>query len=111
MLSDAGYLIIAKPDIGHLATMREALFDDVREHDSEKFLQELAPYFQLLETHHVSSSLNLSAEGLADLMTMTPYAYRARSDKRQALLAEVAAQPFATEAKFVIYILQKTAAQ
>ena len=111
VLSDAGYLIIAKPDIGHLATMREALFDDVREHDSEKFLQELAPYFQLLETHHVSSSLNLSAEGLADLMTMTPYAYRARSDKRQALLAEVAAQPFATEAKFVIYILQKTAVQ
>ena len=110
-LSDAGYLIIAKPDIGHLATMREALFDDVREHDSEKFLQELAPYFQLLETHHVSSSLNLSAEELADLMTMTHYAYRARSDKRQALLAEVAAQPFATEAKFVIYILQKTAAQ
>ncbi len=95
----------------HLATMREALFDDVREHDSEKFLQELAPYFQLLETNHVSTKLSLSAEELADLMTMTPYAYRARSDKRQALLAEVAAQPFATEAKFVIYILQKTAVQ
>ena len=110
-LSDAGYLIIAKPDVGHLATMREALFDDVREHDSDKFLDELAPYFQLLETHHVSSKLSLAAEALADLMTMTPYAYRARSDKRQALLAEVAAQPFATEAKFVIYILQKTAAQ
>ena len=111
VLSDEGYLIIAKPDMGHLATMREALFDDVREHDSEKFLQELAPYFQLLETYYISSSLNLSAEDLADLMTMTPYAYRARSDKRQALLAEVAAQPFATEAKFVIYILQKTAVQ
>ena len=111
VLSDAGYLIIAKPDMGHLATMRESLFDDVREHDSEKFLQELAPYFQLLETHHISSSLNLSAEELADLMTMTPYAYRARSEKRQALLAEVAAKPFATEAKFVIYILQKTAVQ
>ena len=106
-LSDAGYLIIAKPDIGHLATMREALFDDVREHDSDKFLDELAPYFQLLETHHVSSKLSLAAEALADLMTMTPYAYRARSEKRQTLLAEVAAQPFATEAKFVIYILQK----
>ncbi len=111
VLSDAGYLIIAKPDIGHLATMREALFDDVREHDSEKFLQELAPYFQLLETLHINSSLNLSAEELADLMTMTPYAYRARSDKRQALLAEVTAKPFETEAKFVIYILQKTAVQ
>ena len=110
VLSDAGYLIIAKPDIGHLATMREALFDDVREHDSDKFLQELAPYFQILQTHHISSSLSLSAEDLADLMTMTPYAYRARGEKRQELLAEVTAKPFKTEAKFVIYILQKTAA-
>ena len=110
VLSDAGYLIIAKPDIGHLATMREALFDDVREHDSDKFLQELAPYFQLLQTHHISSRLKLSAEELADLMTMTPYAYRARGEKIQALLVEVAARPFETEGKFVIYILQKTAA-
>lgn len=110
VLSDEGYLIIAKPDIGHLATMREALFDDVREHDSDKFLQELAPYFQLLQTHHISSRLKLSVEELADLMTMTPYAYRARVEKRQDLLAEVAARPFETEAKFVIYILQKTAA-
>ena len=111
VLSDKGYLIIAKPDMGHLATMREALFDDVREHDSDKFLHELAPYFQLLETHHVSTNMTLSAEEVTDLMTMTPYAYRARSDKRQALLAEVAARPFETEAKFVIYILQKTAVQ
>lgn len=107
VLSDEGYLIIAKPDIGHLATMREALFDDVREHDSDKFLDELAPYFQLLETHHVSSKLSLAAEALAGLMTMTPYAYRARSEKRQRLLVEGAVQPFATEAKFVVYILQK----
>ena len=108
VLTDEGYLIIAKPDIGHLATMREALFDDVREHDSDKFLDELAPYFQLLETHRVSTKLRLSAEELAELMTMTPYAYRARSEKRQALLAEVETKPFITEAKFVIYILQKT---
>ena len=73
-------------------------------------MDELAPYFQLLETHHVSSELSLSAEALADLMTMTPYAYRARSDKRQALLTKVAAKSFATEAKFVVYILQKTIA-
>ncbi|WP_316620761.1 putative RNA methyltransferase [Psychrobacter sp. ANT_WB68] len=111
VLGDEGYLLIAKPDRRHLATMREALFDSVREHDSDKFLDELAPYFQLLETHYVSTHLSLSAEELADLMTMTPYAYRARSDKRQALLAEVAIKPFETEANFVIYILQKTAAQ
>ena len=108
VLSDEGYLIIAKPDIRHLATMREALFDDVREHDSDKFLQELAPYFTLLNTYNVSTELKLSADDLADLLTMTPYAYRAHSEKRQALLASVATETFATEAKFVIYILQKT---
>ncbi|WAI86643.1 23S rRNA (guanine(745)-N(1))-methyltransferase [Psychrobacter sp. SC65A.3] len=107
VLSDEGYLIIAKPDIRHLATMREALFDDVREHDSDKFLQELAPYFTLLNTYNVSTELKLSADDLADLLTMTPYAYRARGEKRQALLAQVATAPFATEAKFTLYVLQK----
>ncbi|MDE4455261.1 putative RNA methyltransferase [Psychrobacter sp. DAB_AL62B] len=107
VLSDEGYLIIAKPDVGHLATMRDALFDDVREHDSDKFLQELAPYFMLLNTCRVSTEMTLSEDNLADLLTMTPYAYRARSEKRQALLAKVATQSFVTEAKFIVYILQK----
>ncbi|MCH1783636.1 putative RNA methyltransferase [Psychrobacter glaciei] len=109
VLVDEGYLIIAKPDIGHLATMRDALFDSVREHDSDKFLQELAPYFTLIETHRVSTEMTLSATDLADLLTMTPYAYRARSEKRQTLLAAVEQQAFSTEAKFVVYILQKSA--
>ena len=109
ILTNEGYLIIAKPDVGHLATVREALFDDVREHDSDKFLQELAPYFTLLNTYNVSTEFTLSADDLADLLTMTPYAYRARSEKRQALLAKIATEKFATEAKFVVYILQKTA--
>ena len=109
VLIDAGYLIIAKPDVGHLATMREALFDSVREHDSDKFLQELAPLFTLIGTHRVSTVLRLSADDLADLMTMTPYAYRARAENRQALLASSETSPFQTEAKFVVYVLQKSA--
>ena len=108
VLADEGYLIIAKPDIGHLATMRDALFDSVREHDSDKFLQELAPYFTLLTTYKIRTELKLIADDLSDLLTMTPYAYRARSEKRQALLASVATDTFATEAKFVVYVLQKT---
>ena len=106
-LQDEGYLIIAKPDVGHLTTIREALFDSVREHDSDKFLHELAPYFALIGTHHIRTELSLSADALADLLTMTPYAYRARSDNRQALLATANTQAFKTEAKFVVYVLQK----
>lgn len=109
LLADAGYLVIAKPDVGHLATIREALFDEVREHDSDKFLPTLAPYFTLLESHFVSTELSLSLAALTDLLTMTPYAYRAHLAKRQALLASAEAQAFSTEAKFVLYILQKTA--
>lgn len=108
-LADEGYLIIAKPDVGHLASVREALFDDVREHDSDKFLPTLAPYFKVLDTHYVSTSLSLPTSALSDLLTMTPYAYRAKIDKREALLASADDAPFKTQAKFVVYILQKIA--
>ncbi len=111
ILQDDGYLIIAKPDIGHLASVREALFDEVREHDSDKFLPTLTPYFKLLSTHHIATGLRLSVESLADLLTMTPYAYRAHSEKRQALLAMTESAPFITKAKFVVYVLQKTSAK
>lgn len=108
VLQDKGYLIIAKPDIGHLASIRAALFDSVREHDSDKFLDELAPYFKLLDTHRINAKLSLSASALADLLTMTPYSYRAHAENRQALLATTDINSFTTEAKFVIYILQKS---
>ncbi|WP_435979409.1 putative RNA methyltransferase [Psychrobacter sp. DM4] len=107
VLQEDGYLIIAKPDIDHLTSVRNALFEEVRAHDSDKFLVELAPYFTLLHTHQVSTTLNLSTSALDDLLTMTPYAYRARIDKRQALLTTSQDQPFETTAKFVIYVLQK----
>ena len=107
VLQQGGYVVIAKPDISHLASVREALFDEVREHNSDKFLTELAPFFDLLETHKVSTELSLSEQALADLLTMTPYAYRAQPDKRRALLAKAAAASFNTEARFVVYILKK----
>ncbi|MEN2752508.1 putative RNA methyltransferase [Psychrobacter sp. FBL11] len=107
VLQDEGYLLIAKPDAGHLASMREALFDSVREHDSDKFLPALAPYFELIDTHNISVSLSLPVEALTDLLTMTPYAYRARTESRQILLASAETTPFITEAKFVVYALKK----
>ncbi|WP_313596569.1 putative RNA methyltransferase [Psychrobacter sanguinis] len=105
VLKSEGRLIIAKPDAGHLQSMREALFDEVRPHDSDKFLDELAPYFNQVETHQVTADLQLSAEALADLMTMTPYSYRARAEKREALLASTRQQDFQTQARFLVYEL------
>ncbi len=106
VLADKGYLIIAKPDIGHLASVREALFDEVREHNSDKFLAELAPLFELIQTQYVSTELSLPAVALEDLLTMTPYAYRAQPEKRQALMKMTETEDFQTQTKFVIYVLQ-----
>lgn len=107
VLQDEGYLVIAKPDVGHLSEVRQELFDEVREHNSDKFLAELAPFFRLIDSHYVSTPLSLSAQALGDLLTMTPYAYRARIEKRQALLDKAETHAFMSEAKFVVYILQK----
>lgn len=107
VLKSEGRLIIAKPDAGHLQSMREALFDEVRPHDSDKFLEELAPYFNQVATHQVTADLVLDRQSLADLLTMTPYSYRAKAEKREALLASTERQPFQTTARFVVYELVK----
>lgn len=107
VLKSGGRLLIAKPDSGHLQSMREALFDEVRPHDSDKFLEELAPYFKEVTTHKVSADLVLEKQALADLLTMTPYSYRAKAEKREALLASTERQPFQTTARFVVYELVK----
>ena len=107
VLKSGGRLLIAKPDSGHLQSMREALFNEVRPHDSDKFLEELAPYFKEVATHKVSADLVLNRQALADLLTMTPYSYRASVEKREALLASAERQPFQTTARFVVYELVK----
>ena len=107
VLKAGGWLVIAKPDVGHLASVREALFDSVREHDSDKFLTQLAPYFEQLAALSCAQELLLSPADLADLLTMTPYAYRAQPANRDALLASASETAFTTEAKFVVYILRK----
>lgn len=105
VLKSGGRLLIAKPDAGHLQSMREALFDEVRPHDSDKFLDELAPDFKLVDSHQVTADLTLNKQSLADLLTMTPYSYRAKAEKREALLASTEQEKFKTEAKFVVYEL------
>lgn len=109
VLEMGGYLVIAKPAQGHLASLRNVLFDDVREHDSDKFLQDLAPYFELINRFEVDANLELPQELLADLLTMTPYSYRAKLENREALLNKAATQAFTTQARFVIFILKKSA--
>lgn len=108
VLVHQGILIIAKPQKDHLSSMRSSLFDVVRDHDSDKFLDQLKKQgFILLNMDIVTADLSLDSTQLADLLTMTPYSYRAKKEKRESLLQNANSENFMTEAKFVIYVLQK----
>lgn len=104
LLSDKGFVIIAKPGVNHLLELREALFDSVQAHDSDKFIDTLAPSFKLVKEQQVNGTIQVSAAELADLLTMTPYSYRAKPEKREALLAKCEqAGTLSLTIEFVIY--------
>ena len=53
--------------------------------------------------------LALDTRSLQDLLTMTPYAWRARPEKRAALVARAAAAGFSVDAEFELFLLAKNA--
>lgn len=104
VLAEGGKLLIAKPATKHLWALRALLFDTVRQHNSDKFIDQLADNFQLTEQHTVEVDMLLDTVNLTDLMTMTPYAYRAKAEKRANALAQA---PLELKAKFSVYLFTK----
>lgn len=104
-LSNEGRLIFATPNSNHLLSLRGQLFDQVTPHHPDKFLTDLAPEFELLETHEVNIALSLNQQDIINLLEMTPYGWRAKPEKKQALENLSALN---TEAQFVIYVMKKS---
>lgn len=107
VIKKGGYLLIAKPAVGHLSSIRQQLFDDVREHDSDKFLQQLADSgFNLLDTTTISAQMALNTQQLKNLLTMTPYSYRAKKIKRDGLIDQAKSSLFQTQMQTTLYFLR-----
>jgi 23S rRNA (guanine745-N1)-methyltransferase len=106
VLKADGHVIVATPAPDHLWSIREALFDEVRAHEPDKFLTHLAPSFALIEQIEMRVPLQLAQADLGHLVAMTPYAWKAKADKRAALESN---RSFTTEAVFRVLVLQKTA--
>ncbi|EOR02466.1 23S rRNA (guanine745-N1)-methyltransferase [Acinetobacter tandoii DSM 14970 = CIP 107469] len=104
VLKDKAYLLVVTPAPEHLFALREALFEEVKPHEPNKFVQQLASDFDLLESQVVSAELQLPQQQLKNLVAMTPYAYKAKVERRSALeaLAE-----FRVTAQFQLYLFQK----
>lgn len=104
VLKPKGYLMVVTPASEHLYAMREGLFDEVTPHEPHKFVEQLTAHFELIDQQIVESVFELNQEQLKNLIAMTPYAYKAKVDKRQALELQEKTE---LKAAFQIYIFQK----
>ena len=104
VLKPAGYLMVVTPAAEHLYAMREALFEEVKPHDSSKFVEQLADAFELIDEQVVCADLVLNQTDLKNLIAMTPYAYKAKSERRLALEQH---EQFDLTAQYQIYVFKK----
>lgn len=104
VLKPAGYLLVVTPAVEHLYAMREALFAEVNPHEPNKFVEQLAEHFQLIEDWVVDAPMQLQQHDLKNLIAMTPYAYKAKPELREALEQNA---EFELSAQFQIYLFQK----
>lgn len=104
VLKPQGYLMVVTPGPQHLFAMREALFEEVQAHEPHKFVQQLEDAFELSEELLIDAPLTLSQQELKDLIAMTPYAYKAKQERRSALEEKA---HFELTAQFQIFVFKK----
>lgn len=87
VLAPGGALLVVTPGPDHLLSLREQLFERIEPHRPEKFLSALEGAFRAEAPIELTVDLALSATALDQLLTMTPYAWKARPERLQALRA------------------------
>jgi 23S rRNA (guanine745-N1)-methyltransferase len=106
VLKPEGHLLVVTQAPDHLWSLREQLFDEVRPHDPDKFLAALDAAFELQARREVRFALDLAQSDLRRLLQMTPYAWKARPERRAALETRDA---FATQASFTLMLFRRRA--
>ena len=104
VLKPNAYLMVVTPATEHLYAMREALFEEVNPHESHKFVEQLEDAFELVEENVVESAFTVQQADLKNLIAMTPYAYKAKPERRQALEQS---EQFKLTGQFQIYLFKK----
>lgn len=84
-LRPGGHVLVVTPAPEHLWTLRERLFEDVQRHEPDKFLPAFEAGFELQEQNEVRFPLHLAQPDLQRLLMMTPYAWKAKLDRRNAV--------------------------
>ena len=85
VLKPGGSVLLATPGPDHLHSLRAALFAEVRAHEPEKFIASFGERFSLCDQREIAFELELDNPQLRQLVSMTPYAWKARPERRVAL--------------------------
>ena len=84
VLKPKSYLMVVTPAPEHLYAMREALFEEVKPHEPQKFVEQLQDEFNLISEQVIDAPMVLPQADLKNLIAMTPYAYKAKPERRLA---------------------------
>lgn len=101
ILKDGGLLIVAYPCENHLIELRAALYENVRKVATPLPTSD----FKEIERKEISYTFSLDKKGISDLLTMTPYVYRAPTDAIERLKHR---DEMTLTADFCVSILQKS---
>lgn len=100
-LKDGGLLITVTPASRHLFQLKELVYSDVRLHDNTP---EVIEGLTLVSQQNLHYEMSLSGVDATHLLQMTPFAWRAKPDVRERLLAQ---DSFTVEADFNIQLYCK----
>ena len=103
VLSPGGFLLTVTPAKQHLMQLKQCIYDDAKEHDMEKL-----PIENLLLVHQENISYQMqlkSGQDTLNLLSMTPFAFKASEEVKQNLLNK---DNFTCQADFLIRLYQKS---
>lgn len=84
VLVPGGSALIVTPGAEHLRELRAQLFETVQPHEPDKFLRGFGEDFGLAQREDLRVPLALDQVALRRLLAMTPYAWKARPERRAA---------------------------
>lgn len=102
VLAQEGYLLTVTPAKQHLMQLKQKIYHDAKEHNEEKLTIE---HLTLIHQENVSYTMTLkSGEDTLNLLSMTPFAFKASDAVKTELLS---INNFQCQADFLIRLYQK----
>ena len=104
ILKPDGHVLLAVAGNNHLQNLREMIYESVKAHQPERFLEKTGDAFELIDSTDCQFELHLSDnESIQSLLQMTPYFWQADEQCRQSIED---LQSFSTPVNVRLYLLK-----